>query len=236
MLDRREQERSAQRARILDAARALFASRGFEAVTMAEIADLAGVARATVFNHFGSKRALVEAITADVLDHYSALLDRALADEKTSTPTLVRAVFDLMGWGIESLHGFYRGVFREIMRIQVALEEGGLATRAAERAHERLVRLLARGQQRGDLGRELSTEDLASAFASLANGTITRWLYESGSEPLRSRMRAAAEVFLGPVAAVEIRDEPPPDLLPETPLAPPERVVSLARARARRKR
>src|SRR5262245_21736419 len=117
-------ERSAQRVRILDAARALFAVRSFEAVTMAEIADLAGVARATVFNHFGSKGALVEAITEGVFDHWAALLDRALADERSSTPALVRALFDLMGLGIESFHAFYRGVFREIMRLQVGLEEG----------------------------------------------------------------------------------------------------------------
>jgi AcrR family transcriptional regulator len=233
---RREQERSAQRTRILDAARALFAGRGFDAVTMAEIADLAGVARATVFNHFGSKGALVEAITESVLEHWALMLDRALADERTSTPTLVRALFDGMGFGIESFHGFYRGVFREIMKLQVGLEEGGPAARAGERARERLVRLIARGQERGELSRDPSADDLASAFDSLANGTITRWLYESGSGSLRARMRAAGEVFLGAVAAAAVRDEPAPDLLPATPLAPPERVVSLARARARRKR
>ena len=74
------------RERILDAARELFAGRGFDAVTMAEIATRAGVARATVFNQFGSKHALVEAITASVFDYYAAMLDQALADE--ASPTL----------------------------------------------------------------------------------------------------------------------------------------------------
>src|SRR3989442_7420371 len=66
MTAKREQNRDQQRERILDAARSLFAIRGFDSVTMAELAEVAGVARATVFNHFGSKVALVEAITENV--------------------------------------------------------------------------------------------------------------------------------------------------------------------------
>ena len=74
----------AQRERILDAARSLFASRGFDAVTMGDVAEQAGVVRATVFNQFGSKGALVEAITEGVLDDWAGMLENALADEATS--------------------------------------------------------------------------------------------------------------------------------------------------------
>src|SRR5262245_12972099 len=142
----RSRRDDAPRERILAAARELFASRGFEGATMEEIAARAGVARATVFNHFGSKHALVEAITASVFDYYALMLDQALADEASPTPALVRALFEQMGAGIEQFHGFYRQVFREIMKIQVGLEEGSSAARAAERTQERLTRLLAAGQ------------------------------------------------------------------------------------------
>ena len=209
----RDRNRIAQRERILEAARSLFASRGFEAVTMGDVAGEAGVVRATVFNHFGSKGALVEAITEGVLDAWAGMLEHALADETTSTPTLVRALFDHMGFGIEQFHGFYRGVFREIMKIQVGLEEGGVAVRANQRALALLERLIARGQQRGDLARRFATADLVSSFMSLANGTITHWLYEAASGSLRERMRSAAEIWLGAVAVGEIRDEPLPDLI-----------------------
>jgi AcrR family transcriptional regulator len=229
---RRDRNRQEQRERILDAARELFASRGFDAVTMSEVAEQAGVVRATVFNHFGSKGALVEAITAGVLDVWGAMLERALADEKTSTPTLLRALFDHMGLGIEQFHGFYRGVFREIMKIQVGLDEGGLAEQANARANERLARLIARGQQRGELARDLETADLVSAFSSLTNGTITRWLYEEAAGSLRERMRVAAEILLRPVARSEAHDEPFPDLFPAQTWVPP----ASPRTRAPRRR
>jgi AcrR family transcriptional regulator len=206
-----------QRERILEAARSLFASRGFETVTMAEIASLAGVARATVFNHFGSKGALIEAITEGVFEYYSGMLDRALADEESSTPSLVRALFEGMA-GIEQLHGFYRGVFREIMKIRVGLDEGGAAAKAGEGALAKLERLLARGQARGELSNGFAAGDLASAFDSLANGTIVHWLYEDTSGSLRERMRRAVEIFLGTVALGRpaAPDEPLPDLLVPT--------------------
>ncbi len=207
---RREQNRTDQRARIVEAARRLFARDSVDEVTMAQVAAEAGVARATVFNHFGSKHALVEAITEDVIAYYDGMLRNALADTVTPTTTLVRALFETMGAGIEEDRRFYRGVFREIAKVRLGLDEGGVGQRgldeggvgqrAGAAAIELLVKLLARGQQRGELSRAYRAEDLASAFDSLVNGTITHWLYGDAAELLRERMGRAAEVFLGEVA------------------------------------
>jgi AcrR family transcriptional regulator len=53
------------RARLLSAARAILEERGFEALTMAAIADRAGVTRRAVYLHFGSRAELV----AGLFDH-----------------------------------------------------------------------------------------------------------------------------------------------------------------------
>src|SRR6266478_2275140 len=169
MLMRREQNRTDQRARIVEAARRLFARDGLEEVTMAQVAAAAGVARATVFNHFGSKHTLVEAITEDVIAYYDGMLRNALADTVTPTTTLVRALFETMGAGIEEDRRFYRGVFREIAKVRLGLDEGGVGQRAGAAAIELLVKLLARGQQRGELSRAYRAGDRASAFDSRVN-------------------------------------------------------------------
>lgn len=196
MTGRREQQREQQRSRILDAARDLFAECGPEDVTMAEVAAAAGVARATVFNHFGTKHALIDGITAGVLASYHQLLDEAIADQDTPAPTQLRALFDLMGRGIEDDRRFYRGVFREIAKFMLGLDEGGAGQVARQAALVRLVQLLARGQLRGELSKDLQARDLASAFDSLLFGTITHWLYDDASEALHLRMQRASEVFL----------------------------------------
>jgi TetR/AcrR family acrAB operon transcriptional repressor len=193
------------RARILAAAQALFRARGSEGVTIAEVAEQAGVARATVFNRFGSKHALVEAITEGVFAGYQMLLEEALADRTTPAPALVRSLFEKMGAGIEADRRFYRAVFREIAKITVGVEEDAVAQHARQAAIGRLVQLLTRGQARGELARGFDAQDLATAFDGLVFGTITHWLYDDASEALHQRMRRAAEIYLG---AVELRRAP----------------------------
>ncbi len=203
-MSKRRQNNAEQRARILEAAQALFSERGVEDVTMADVAAEAGVARSTVFNHFGSKHALMNGITERVRAVYADLLDQALADRTTPTPALIRALFEFMGMGIENSRRFYRAVFREMTKLSVGLDEGGPAEATRQAANDRLFKLIARGQARGDLSRDHMPEDLTEVFDSLVNGTITHWLYDDSSEPLSARMVRTADIFLGPIATKDL--------------------------------
>ena len=59
MVGLRETKKARTRQRISDVATALFVARGFEAVTVAEVADAAEVSKMTVFNHFPRKEDLL---------------------------------------------------------------------------------------------------------------------------------------------------------------------------------
>ena len=62
----RERQKADRRRRIMAGAEVLFGTEGFEATTMAAIADHAGVSRPTVFNYFRSKDELLLAIVFEV--------------------------------------------------------------------------------------------------------------------------------------------------------------------------
>ncbi len=61
------------RARVLDAARRLFAAHGVTAVTMSDVAREAGVAKGTIFHRFGDRQGLAQALVDDA--------ERALQDD-----------------------------------------------------------------------------------------------------------------------------------------------------------
>ncbi|RME64538.1 MAG: TetR/AcrR family transcriptional regulator, partial [Alphaproteobacteria bacterium] len=89
-IDRRKAP--ATKARILDAAEALFARRGFHAVSLRDIAQKAGVQLALSHYHFGSKddlfRAVVDRRADDNVRGLRQALDRAIAASADTPPKL----------------------------------------------------------------------------------------------------------------------------------------------------
>lgn len=72
-----------KRASILDAARRLFISQGYERVSMDQIASEAGVSKLTVYSHYGDKESLFgEAVRA----HCEQGMPTSLFDEDAKTP------------------------------------------------------------------------------------------------------------------------------------------------------
>ncbi|MGW3350813.1 TetR family transcriptional regulator [Nonomuraea rubra] len=63
--------------RILEAARVLFAARGYRATSMQAIADEVGITKAALYYHFDSKEEILRRITVPLLDELEAVLARA---------------------------------------------------------------------------------------------------------------------------------------------------------------
>jgi AcrR family transcriptional regulator len=105
-------DQQARRERLIDAARDLAREGGYPAVTMHDVADRAGVARATVYRYFATKDHLLtevaatwaHRITGDIdalavgdtpMERLTALLERIVAvaaQERTLTSAIIQAV------------------------------------------------------------------------------------------------------------------------------------------------
>ena len=69
----RESRLIAKRETILAASTAAFRDEGYESTSMDRIAELAGASKRTVYNHFGSKEALFQAVVARLFEESMAL-------------------------------------------------------------------------------------------------------------------------------------------------------------------
>ena len=65
---------------ILEASLELFSVQGFEATSISQIADAVGIRKASLYSHFESKQALLEALLKDILEQYEAHSIFARAD------------------------------------------------------------------------------------------------------------------------------------------------------------
>ncbi|MDP3495123.1 MAG: TetR/AcrR family transcriptional regulator, partial [Hyphomonadaceae bacterium] len=137
------------RALVLKSAEKLFATRGLHNTSMQDIAEDAQVSRATVFNQFGSKQLVLDAITARSLRNYRDLLQAALGNETFTTPERLRNLYRQMGKGIESNRALYREVFTEIRKVSMGLDGEGDSPAARQETFDLLVAIFEHGQARG---------------------------------------------------------------------------------------
>lgn len=191
---------SAPRERILDAASAAFYRRGIRAVGVDSVIADAGVAKATLYRHFPSKDALVQAFL-ERRDHrwrawFAEAVDR-LAPDPADRPL---AVFDALGeW-------FASDDFRGCAFINAAVEitDPAHPARAAVRDHERrLAEHLTR------LCREAGLDDPEGASAALfllVEGAIVCALVEGTHTPAARARTAAARLLHRP--APSSREDP----------------------------
>src|ERR1041385_3193189 len=123
----RERERNPDRTRelILDAAETLFAERGYEETSLADVGERAGVSRGTPGYFFGSKaalhRAVLERCFADVRRAVREGKERALASGESPDVILAGAVADYADF-VAARPNFVRLIEREALSDRTVLE------------------------------------------------------------------------------------------------------------------
>ena len=183
--------KEARKHEILKTARRLFAKKGYERVSIDDIIDACGIARATFYAHFDTKRAL-----------FGELLDRLIADLKDA---FVRV--DVVS-NVPHFEQLLANVSRLVDVLQensdlarvVVLGEGGgdreLQERVAEfhrHAKSMIKRSLVAGTTLGLL-REMDLDVAASAALGAMKETIASMLVE-GPRSKSARTRIAKELL-----------------------------------------
>lgn len=176
------------RALLLDVATQMLGERGFGSTSVDDIAEMAGVAKGTVYYHFRSKAELVDALIAEGLTPLAVRM-RDAVDETTgvheSLQTLVRTELAF----IRDNRQFAKLLVRELWQTDRAWRETIVLIR------ERIVTVIReqveRGIASGELRDDLDAHFAASSLFALTAVAALDWL---ALEPERSLEDVATQI------------------------------------------
>ncbi len=195
-----------KREAILAAAGEVFAREGYAQAGVDAIAAEAGVAKPTVYNHFGDKETLFRAAIAADADR--ALAKHLAAVDELRDGTDLRATLENVGHHMLVCHCEERSVaVRRLLNAELVrfpdlidIVRGRAADRVTEALADRLARLALAGRLR-----RLDPAQAAEQFLALLTGPIEA-RSRLGTRPvpddeLRAVARAAVDTFLRAFAA-----------------------------------
>ena len=195
---------SAKARQILDGARKVFLTQGFDAASMNEVAREAGVSKGTIYSYFPSKDALFAALVREDKRQQAEQLSMYDDLEGPIAEVLPRIGFAIMDVILEPAHvaqtRTVAAVAPKFPAIGRAFYEAG-----PEYGHRRFAAWLQRRAATGELAIE-DFEVAAEQFFNLAQGVLfKKMLFAAQPKPARAEIQAtvdaAARVFLRTYAA-----------------------------------
>jgi len=193
-LNRRQAAKVRTRQKVLDAARTLFAERGYDAATIRDIAKGAGMSTGAVFANFQDKAELFEAV-------FSEEMEGLLADIRTAAAAEGR-ILDRLSNGLTA--GYHRSLDHlPLMQAMVARswfqpEDADLRSRAFVRPLvEAVAELLQAGVREGELRQDVDLPLLARLIWDVFISNFRFAAYDNwGIEELTPHIRKQLELIL----------------------------------------
>jgi len=195
-LTRRERRKLEVRQRIVEASRALFETQGIEATTVVGICERADVAEKTFFNHFASKKQLLQAFAVDGLNQLLAWIEEAGKGPGTFGEK-IECFFMRLVDEVEKRGPMHRELLAEIVAVA---HEARDETRQARLLHDAFSALVRDGSLRGDIDASHDVETITELLMGAYYTLTFNWAYLP-DYPVRDRAHATVRFLAGSTAA-----------------------------------
>jgi TetR/AcrR family transcriptional regulator, cholesterol catabolism regulator len=184
MQTRREAKKLQVRARLMEAALALFRERGVDATTVQDVVDRADTAKGTFFNYFPTKDHVLVA-------YYDRLTDDALARALRSgpAPSAEARVIGLLRACAATLDDVV--LTRALLRAVFSSAVVAAADDATERRLHAVLRpVLQDGMARGEFRPDLELDEFCALLTGVLSATIQDWALRGGRHDLETTVDA----------------------------------------------
>ncbi len=165
------------RSRIMEEAMRLFVTRGYDGISMREIAEAVGITKAAIYYHYRDKEEVLLAILRSLLAAIERLIDEAQADGGSTRDQLERVMAGIFAMPTEQ-RGLIRLVSQEMPRLNARDYEEFLQS-YHRRFIGRMERIVSEGIEHG----EVATVDPALATWMLL-GMAYPFLYPAHAREL----------------------------------------------------
>ncbi len=208
---RRQREQSRRREEILGAALRVFATRGYDGTTMAEISRAAEYPLATIYKIFPSK----EKIYLELVESYIRQLEERLVAavkhsdraplERLASCARIKAEF------FQQNEDYLKVFLAELGQIELTMLPGTHATeapwKALEQTYQRMTGLyadlFAEGIASGDF-KPMPPRDLGALYLAMTNAMAWRWLVaDKGRGNLEDQMQHVLTILAGGICRHE---------------------------------
>lgn len=194
-----QQRAEETRARILEAAAECFAQRGYEAASVGDICERAGVSKGAFYHHFPSKQDLFMALLNEWLEALDVGLRRVQA-EAANVPGALRNMAGMVGFVLSSASERLP-MFLEFWTQAARDPDVWAATIAPYRRYREFFADLVRaGVAEGSL-RPVDAEVAAQVIVSLAVGTILQGLLDPQGADWNHSLDQGIETILASLQA-----------------------------------
>lgn len=183
------EERAAQRREeILDGAARVFASNGYHASGISDIAAEIGVAHGTLYRYFQSKQEIGEHLLDRVLQRLAQTL---LREDPTASRTIdeFREQFVRIIHGVFELHEGNPDLMRFFQHQSMTIDAERIGT-ALDAFTEYVERFMRNGVDRGFLRSDLDIEVMSQSFVGVMFDVLRRMLRSPDAAALRDRWLA----------------------------------------------
>jgi TetR/AcrR family transcriptional repressor of mexCD-oprJ operon len=159
-----------------------------EATTIAAVAARAGVSRVTVYAHFQTREAVLEAVVERAVQRATTTFDEAASGASSATDALERAI--TASWATF-------GRYAAIAEAAAARLSTDALRKTHETGHAHLRRLIEQGREAGEFRTDVPVEWLVSVFHALlhAAGDDVRASRLDGDDALHAILTTVRAAF-----------------------------------------
>lgn len=184
----REEKKRATRKKIMDTALELFAEQGYEATTVHQITERAGVAKGTFFNYFECK----EDVFCDIQTFWATTEFVKLKDKSGPIlPHLREFLMELVRL-VPYTRQLVRAIFQSNLGNEKSLSHQLLMLNELKII---LIPLIEEAQKRGEFSTVFSAEMIADQAVQTYMGVLVTWGMGMGDEKLNTQMAVSFELF-----------------------------------------